>query len=361
MRRFSAAEPGYRARCVAAPQHARLRRRGGGLHCLLQDRPEEGVPPDPVNPEDVQKTAITTPFGLFEYKRMPFGLRNAGPSFQRHVDRAIRDCQAAFAWVDDIVICSRNHEEHVIHVRQVLQALQDNGLVIHAEKCVWGVQELEYLGHKISVAGVLPLPSHVAAIQDFSRPTIIKELQAFLGMVNFYRRFLPSIARMLRPLTDALRSGRKGADKVEWSAAMDAAFAGVKQALLTATHLAHSTVGAELSVVVDTSAMHVGACVQQQLPGRKEWQRLGFFSLRSWRLLSRSIPPSTGSCSLVMQEYVTSGTCWTAGGLPFSRTTSRSHTPWQECLTCGRHANPDSCPTWRSIHQTSATSPGQPT
>jgi hypothetical protein len=67
----------------------------------------------PVNPADVQKTAITTPFGLFEYKRMPFGLRNAGPSFQRHVDRAIRDCQAAFAWVDDIVICSRNHEEPV--------------------------------------------------------------------------------------------------------------------------------------------------------------------------------------------------------------------------------------------------------
>ncbi len=59
-----------------------------------------------------------------------------------------------------------------------LQALQDNGLVIHAEKCVWGVQELEYLGHKISAAGVLPLPSHVAAIQDFPRPSIIKELQA---------------------------------------------------------------------------------------------------------------------------------------------------------------------------------------
>jgi len=103
----------------------------------------------PVNPADVQKTAITTPFGLFEYKRMPFGLRNAGPSFQQHVDRAIPDCQAAFAWVDDIVICSRNQEEHVIHVRQVLQALQDNRLVIHAEKCVRGVQELEYLGQKI--------------------------------------------------------------------------------------------------------------------------------------------------------------------------------------------------------------------
>jgi putative transposase len=63
--------------------------------------------------------------------------------------------------------------------------------VIHAEKWVWGVPELEYLGHKILAAGVLPLPSHVAAIQEFPRPTIIKDLQAFLGIVNFYRRFLP--------------------------------------------------------------------------------------------------------------------------------------------------------------------------
>ena len=113
---------------------------------------------------------------------------------------------------------------------------------------------MEYLGHRISAAGVLPLPSHVAAIQEFPCSTIIKELQAFLGMVNFYRRFLPSIARTLQRLTDALRGGRKGADRLEWLAAMDAAFAGAKQSLLTATHLAHPTVGAELSVVVDASA-----------------------------------------------------------------------------------------------------------
>ncbi len=172
MRGFPAAEPGYRARCVPASQHAGLCRQGGRLHRLLQDRHEEGVPPDPCEsgrctlyrrPPSPHPSACSSISGCL-------GLRNAGPSFQRHVDRAIRDCQAAIAWVDDIVICSRNHEEYVIHVRQVLQALQDSGLVIHTEKCVWGVQELEYLGHKILAAGVLPLPSHVAAIQDFSPP-----------------------------------------------------------------------------------------------------------------------------------------------------------------------------------------------
>jgi hypothetical protein len=94
--------------------------------------------------------------------------------------------------------------------------------------------------------------------------------------------FLQAVPAQHRPhaaATDGRFARRhEGVDRLEWSAAMDAAFAGAKQALLTATHLAHPTVGAELSVVVDASATHVGACSQQQLPGRKEWQPLGFFS-----------------------------------------------------------------------------------
>jgi hypothetical protein len=146
--------------------------------------------------------------GLFEYKRMPFSLRNAGPSSQQHMDRTIRDCHAAFAWVSDIVVCSRNHEEHVVHAQQVQQALQDKSRDIRQGGGGGG------LGHKISAPGVLSVPSHVSAIQELPHPTNIKELQAFLGIVNFYRRFLPSIAGMLRPLTDELRSSKKGPDKL---------------------------------------------------------------------------------------------------------------------------------------------------
>jgi hypothetical protein len=83
--------------------------------------------------------------------------------------------------VDDIVICSQTHEEHMIHVRQVLQ---HKGLVINTEKCMWGVPELEYLSHKTLAVGLLPLPSLLASIQEFPRPSLNKELQAYLGMVN---------------------------------------------------------------------------------------------------------------------------------------------------------------------------------
>ena len=158
----------------------------------------------PVNPADVQKTAIATPFGLFEYKRMPFGLRNAGSSFQRHIDRAIQNVDAAFAFVDDIIVASESHEAHHVHLQQLLSGLSEHGLVINEEKCVWGAATLDFLGHRVSAAGVQPLPSHVEAVKDFPPPRTIKELQAFLGMVNFYRRFLPAVARTLRPLTDAL-------------------------------------------------------------------------------------------------------------------------------------------------------------
>lgn len=117
--------------------------------------------------EDISKTAIGTPFCLFEYKRMLFGLRNAGASFQRQMDRAIKDCLAAFPWVNEIVICSHYHEEHMAHILQVLQALREYSLVINREKCVWGVAALDFLGHRMCAAGVLTLPSYVAVIQEF--------------------------------------------------------------------------------------------------------------------------------------------------------------------------------------------------
>jgi hypothetical protein len=90
---------------------------------------------------------------------------------------------------------------------------------------------VDFLGHHISAEGATPLQSHVAAVRDFPPPSTIRELQGFLGMVNFYRRFLPGIAHTIAPLTDALKGERKGAAAVEWSAAMQTAFQAAKEAL----------------------------------------------------------------------------------------------------------------------------------
>jgi hypothetical protein len=134
--------------------------------------------------------------------------------------------------------------------------------------------------------------------------------------------------------------------------------AGAKQALLSATHLAHPTVGAELSVVVDASATHVGACLQQQLPARRDWQPLGFFSkkLEAAQQKYSAFDRELFACYAAIRHFR-----YMLDGSSFSRTTSRSPMPWRGCLTRGQHTNTGSCPTWQSIHQISATSPGQPT
>jgi Reverse transcriptase (RNA-dependent DNA polymerase) len=132
----------------------------------------------PVAAAYVPKTAVTTPFGMFEFLRMPFGLKNAGQSFQRLMDTVTADLVAAFTYLDDVIITS-SPEEHEATIQLVLE--------------------------RVSARGVEPLEDHVAAIRDFKPPADRQQLQRFLGMVNFYRRFLPGAAGVLQPLTDALQ------------------------------------------------------------------------------------------------------------------------------------------------------------
>jgi hypothetical protein len=135
----------------------------------------------PVAEEDVPKTAVITPFGLFEFLRMPFGLKNAGMTFQRMMDRLFFDVPCVFIYLDDLLVASSSVEEHRLHLRSVLQKLQDNGLVLNVEKCVWGQSSLEFLGHQFSAAGVAPLASRVEAVNSFPCPVTVQQLQAFLG------------------------------------------------------------------------------------------------------------------------------------------------------------------------------------
>ncbi len=177
----------------------------------------------PMLPEDIKKTAVTTPFGLWEFTRMPFGLKNAGMSFQRLIDRIISGMDFVFGYLDDLLIFSSDEAVHLRHLQQVLEKLQQFGLVLNAGKCVFAQPSVEYLGHVVSAEGARPLPVNVEAILARPRPSTVKDLQGFLGMVNFYRRFMPRAAATLLPLTDALRGNRKASEAITWTPEMASA------------------------------------------------------------------------------------------------------------------------------------------
>ncbi len=116
----------------------------------------------------------------------------------------------AFCYLDDILIGSSSPDQHLLHLHLVLQRLQQYGLVLNLEKCEIGRVGIDIFGHHITAEGASPITRHVDVIQQFPQPQDKKQLQSFLGLVNFYRRFIPAVTQILLPLTDALRSTRRG-------------------------------------------------------------------------------------------------------------------------------------------------------
>ncbi len=230
----------------------------------------------PVAARDVQKTAIITPFGLYHFKRTPFGLRNAGQTFQRFMDDVLSGVPHVFVYLDDVLVASPSHAEHKADLRAVMQRLQKNGLVLNREKCVFHASSVEYLGYKISAEGLSPLPARVAAIKNYPEPATRGELQRFLGMINYYRRFISGAAAVMKPLTDATRGKGGRSTRIEWTAEMATAFDGAKSALASSAVLAHPKPGAQISLAVDASNHHVGGVLQQKEGG--SWRPLAFFS-----------------------------------------------------------------------------------
>ncbi|PIK41367.1 gag-pol polyprotein [Apostichopus japonicus] len=129
----------------------------------------------PVEDSDICKTAITTPFGLFEFKRMPFGLRNAAQTFQRFMDEVTRGLPFCYTYIDDVLVASNSPEEHTRHLKQLFARLADYGVVINPTKCQFGVPELEFLGHKLSSKGISPLPEKVQAIAEFPKAKFVTQ------------------------------------------------------------------------------------------------------------------------------------------------------------------------------------------
>ena len=164
---------------------------------------------------------------------------------------------SGFVYIDDILVASKDKEEHEWRLRLVLDCLRECSMVLNGKKCVMGVSKMDYLGHHISASGILPMPQCVAAIKEHPQPTTARGLQTYLGLVNFYRCFLPAVADVLRPLTEALKGAPKG--QIKWLADMERSFVWSKSAMLNVVELANPSPGADLSLTTDSSDTHVGA------------------------------------------------------------------------------------------------------
>ena len=232
----------------------------------------------PVEPEDIPKTAVITPFGLFEFPCMPFGLRNAAHSFQRFMDQVLRGLDFCFAYVDDILVFSSSPEEHLQSLSIVLKRLESHGLTINPgpNKCILGVLALEFLGHYVSSEGIRPLEDKIEVIHAFLRPTSQRHLRKFTGLVNFYRRFLPSRAAIMQPLNQLLTHPKDKSAPLEWTEEALSAFNKTKEALSQATLLNHPKPDAPTCLMTDASDTAVGAVLQQYVDDF--WQPIAFFS-----------------------------------------------------------------------------------
>ena len=165
---------------------------------------------------DCPKTAFRTPLGHYQFKVLPFGLTNAPATFQAamnkvfapnkydaygNIDPLAELSDFVVVFIDDILIFSKSAEEHLEHVRRVMQVLRDNKILIKASKCSWGQEELPYLGHIVSKDGIKVDPKKIQAVADWPEPQTLTELQQFLGLTNFFRKYIQGYANITVPLT----------------------------------------------------------------------------------------------------------------------------------------------------------------
>jgi len=211
---------------------------------------------------DEWKTAFRTRYGLYEFQVMPFGLTNAPSTFQDMMNHVLSDILdvGVLAYMDDILIYAKTEEEHDRLVKEVLSRLQQNGLAVSPEKCVWKTEEVEFLGYVIGRNGIRMSTDKVDAVLSWKAPNSLTGVQSFLGFANFYRRFIQDYSWIARPLTELTKKTGKWA----WNEEAGKAFEELKQRFTTAPVLAHFDPAKPVIIETDASDFAIGAVLSQR-------------------------------------------------------------------------------------------------
>ena len=145
------------------------------------------------------KSAFVIPTDKYEFTRCPFGLMQAPAYFQRLINKVLVGLDFAFGYLDNILIHSPDVPTHLVHMRQLFQRLREAGLKLNREKCNFFKSHIQYLGHLISGEGIEPLPEKLESIKEMPPPTTSKEVKQFLGLIGYYRKFVPRFADVAKP------------------------------------------------------------------------------------------------------------------------------------------------------------------
>jgi hypothetical protein len=214
-----------------------------------------------IRPGDEWKTAFKTRAGLFEWLVMPFGLTNAPSTFMRVMTQVLRPFIDKFVVVyfDDILIFSRDHTEHLIHLRQVLDVLRFESLFIHHKKCLFAQSSVMFLGFFISAQGISVDSAKVKAITEWPTPANVHDVRSFHGLASFYRRFIQNFSAIMAPITECTKTG-----PFTWTTAAQRAFEIIKGKLTEAPVLKLPDFTQPFEVTCDASHVGVGGVLSQQ-------------------------------------------------------------------------------------------------
>jgi hypothetical protein len=215
-----------------------------------------------IRPEDIPKTAFTTRYGLFEYLVMSFGLTNAPAHFTYLMNSVFMPKLDKFVvvFIDDILIYSKNEEEHAQHLRIVLTRLREHQLYAKFSKCAFWLEEIQFLGHVLSAKGIAVDPTKVKDILEWKPPTTVHQVRSFLGLAGYYRRFIPNFSKLMKPITSLLKNDIK----FNWSSNCNEAFEQLKVLLTTASVLAQPDIEMSFDVYCDASGSGLGCVLMQE-------------------------------------------------------------------------------------------------
>ena len=268
-----------------------------------------------IDKRDRFKTCVTTPWGLFNFKRLAMGMRNSAQSFQRMVQAVIGDMEGIFCYLDDLLIYSKTEDKHKEILEELFKKLEAANLTLALSKCEFGKSSLEYLGYQVSSEGLVPVRKKIEALQQFPPPAKQKDLLAFLGALNYYRASLPRLkpedsvdktmperspAAVLDPLYKLAtcnikkQKGNYFSDIWNQHEHLRNAFEDAKMLLQKAIVLEFPIPSAPLALSTDASKFCLGASLEQYVDG--QWRCLG--------LWSKSLNPSQQRYSTYIRELL---------------------------------------------------------